>query len=203
MSTERSLDPRYVEEKYGVDVNLMKRLANYLQSTGDTSAISYEKVQELPNAAPDFCALYLRWGLARTDLRVGILGTTWLSKGVRIQSIGSSDDKPVVLFTGDVKDLVKRPKDMARVAEESPRSVMEGWINLYNSPLYRRLYADLYDQRVWREKEFGVSTDELSLEEQVRLATIFAKPRPDYRYGVGNASGIEIKIEKSLLAIAA
>lgn len=180
----------------------MKKLANYLQSTGDVSAISYEKVQELPNAAPDFCTLYLRWGLARTDLRVGLLGTTWLSKGMRVQSTGALD-KPVVLFTGDVKDLVKRPKDMARVAEENPRSVMEGWINLYNSPLYRRLYSDLYDHGVMLEQQFGMLADEISLEEQVRLAMIFAKPRPDYRYGTGNATGVEGKIEKSLLTVAA
>ena len=201
MSRERPLDPRYVKEKYGVDANVMKRLADYLRSAGDTSAVSSGGVSERPNAAPDFCTLYLRFALLKTGIDIGAFQTAWQSRGVCLQSTGL-ESEPVVLFTGDLKDLVRRPKEMVTAAKESPRSVIQGWIDLSTYHIYRRLYNDLFDQNEMKKEEFGLSIDKITIEEQVRLAMIFAKPRPDYRYGIGNTTGLESKVRVDLLNMA-
>ncbi len=202
MSRERALDPRYVEEKYGVDVNLMESLENYLQSTGDLTAISHASVHELVDADPNICEMSLRWTLSKTDQRVGAMGTLWQSKGITISSRSYTDGEHDVgiYFTGDIKDLALKPKDLT--SKEIPRSIGIGWVEISESPLFNYFYSGLQIQRKMMEQEFGSQTADMSIEEKIWMAMILAKPRPDYRYGIGNATGIESKVQNKFLNIA-
>ncbi len=114
MSKEKP-NPTHILEKYGVDVNLTERLKKYLQSVGDPTAVSYFAVREWQSVAPDLCEQGLRWTLTKTDERVGALGTLWKSKGVCISSRSFQNGKHDVgiYFTGELKDLVLKPKELA------------------------------------------------------------------------------------------
>lgn len=202
MSKERP-NPQHILEKFGVDVHLADRLKTYLQSVGDPTAVSYFAVREWPSVAPDLCEEGLRWTLTKTDERVGTLGTLWKSKGVCIssRSFQNGEHDVEIYFTGELKDLVSKPKELAS-KEFSRAEGMTGWIDINSSPIFGNFYSALQTQREMMREHFGSPTNDLSLEEKVQLAMMLAKPMPDYRYGIGNATGIEGRVDRTILNIA-
>ncbi len=77
-----------------------------------------------------------------------------------------------------------------------------GWVDVTSSPIFGNFYSELQRQREMMKEHFGSQTNDLSIEEKVQLAMMLAKPMPDYRYGIGNATGTASRVDSTILNIA-
>lgn len=188
MPRKEEQSPEHILEKYGVDVRIGDALVNYLHTVGDSTAVSGVKVQELPNTAPHFARMVIRYDLQDLGEEKKGFNTTWKSRGVMVEGIESEPDNRQisVSHTGGIESIVSNPAGIAlrRLAGDVTRGVDLGWINLDQHGLFKIFDSRFDYYRDTQKRQFGIEIPELSLDDQIKFAMLFATHRPDYRFGI-------------------